>query len=111
MKSLQKHALWILLKDCLKLSDEQLCKELNVRGHDVSADKLAAMMAGFEPMPESIEKALKHVGAEHLFFAEHVLNSARVEELIGPWYHMHEHSPAADCRPAFEGSTDFLDDL
>jgi hypothetical protein len=45
MKSLQKHPLWKLLKDCLQLSDEQLCKELNVRGHDVPADKLAAMLS------------------------------------------------------------------
>jgi hypothetical protein len=111
MKSLQKHPLWKLLKDCLGLSDEQLCKELNVRGHDVSADKLAAMMAGFEPMPESIETALKHIGAAHLFHAEYVLDPAKVEELVEHWYQIQERSPTVDCRPAFERFADFLDDL
>ena len=111
MKSLQKHPLRKLLKDCLGLSDEQLCKKLDVRGHDVPADRLAAMLNGFEPMPEPIEKALKHVGAEHLFHAEHVLNPAKVEELVELWYQMKEHSPTVDCRPAFERFTDFLDDL
>jgi len=111
MKSLQKHPLWKLLKDCLGLPAEQLCKELYVRGHDVQPDRLAAMLSGAEPMPEAIERGLRHVGAEHLLFAEHVLNSARVEELVGPWYHMDEHRSGIDCRPAIDKFNDSIDAL
>jgi hypothetical protein len=110
-KSLQKHPIRKLLKACLGLSDEQLCNELDVRGHDVPPDMLAAMLNGVEPMPEPIEKALKHVGAVHLFHAEYVLSPARVEQLVEPWYQMQERSPTVNCRPAFERFTDFLDDL
>ena len=109
-KNSRKHRLYVLLKDALQLSDGQLCEELDVRGHDVPPDKLAAMMAGFEPMPESIEKALKHVGAEHLFFAEHVLDSVRVQELVGPWCAADDR-PAIDCRPAIDKFTDVIDAL
>jgi hypothetical protein len=68
------------------------------------------MLNGFEPMPESIEKALKHVGAAYLFHADYVLDSAKVEELVGPWCAADDR-PAIDCRPAIDKFTDLIDAL
>ena len=83
-KSPPKHPLWHLLKGCLKLSDERLSRELDVRGHEVTAKKLSSMLRGVKPMPPEIEKALKHIGAEQI--EERVLDPEAVGEVIEPWY-------------------------
>ena len=83
-KTPQEHPLWHLFKGCLKLSDERLCRELDVRGHEVTAKKLSLMLRGVEPMPPEIEKTLKHAGAEQI--EERVLDPETVGEVIEPWY-------------------------
>ena len=66
------------------MSDERLSRELDVRGHAVTAKKLSLMLRGVEPMPPEIEKALKHVGAEQI--EECLLDPEAVAEVIEPWY-------------------------
>ena len=84
LESPQEHPLSHLFKGCLKLSDERLSRELDVRGHEVTAEKLSSMLRGVKPMPPEIEKALKHVGAEQI--EERVLDPEAVGEVIAPWY-------------------------
>jgi len=75
-----QHPLKEILEGALGFSEMQLRQELRWHGLNVFPGLLCLMLDGLEPMPEEIEKALRHIAAEYIEDRE--LSAGQVDEVI-----------------------------